>query len=62
MMDIQKFNEYEQREAKNFILLESGKEDSSKPHFVLSILTSKVILHYLRIQEASPEVADAQSP
>lgn len=27
MLDPQRFNEYEQREAKNFILLESGKEE-----------------------------------
>jgi hypothetical protein len=34
MMDPQKVNEYDQREAKNFILLDSSKEEFASNFFV----------------------------
>lgn len=37
MMDPQKFNEYEQREAKNFILLDSSKEESTSSNLFIFI-------------------------
>lgn len=33
-LDPQRFNEYEQREAKNFILLESGKEEFTSKFYL----------------------------
>jgi hypothetical protein len=33
MIDPQKFNEYEQREAKNFVLLDSGKDEFTSKIF-----------------------------
>lgn len=40
MMETPKFNEYEQREAKNFILLDSSKEEfTSSNHFSLNLLS-----------------------
>lgn len=58
MIDVHKFNEYEQREAKNFDLLDSSKDEfTSSCWRVLGELFAKLIkpFIYFRIKEARPE-------
>lgn len=63
MIDVHKFNEYEQREAKNFDLLDSSKDEfTSRCCRVLSELFAKLIEHFprFRIEEARPESTQPQ--
>lgn len=57
-MDPQKFNEYEQREAKNFILLDSSKEELTSSNLFIfidfAVSRKKFLLGSKRLPPKSP--------
>lgn len=61
-MDPQKFNEYEQREAKNFILLDSSKEElTSSNLFIFTDFAVTLRNFFFRIKETSTQITNSQS-